>query len=179
METDRSTPEPVARPWLKARSSRRFALVDCQLGVSLFTTVGIVASVIALWLLGKLSWNHDPQTSQPFLPATSEMLTSRPQSAALEFHHALTTGNFVYAQSLAHAKAGALVDEVRASCADACPSPKASRGKVFTRATLLEAKGRYAKARAESFDRDNTLLQAATYELWREDDRWSVTSRTN
>jgi hypothetical protein len=165
-------------PWLKPRSLRRFEVVRQQLTVSLSTTATVVGGIFALWLLGKLSWNHDPQVSQAFQPASLVTLTNRPQNAALEFHHALSIGSFPYAKSLVSANSTSLVDEARAACSEACPTPEQSRDTIFTRASLLETNGRSATALAESFNAKNELLRRATYELIRENERWLIVART-
>lgn len=179
MESD-STPSPhetvTASDWLKPRSPRRFVLVDRQVGVALVTSAVVVTAVLGFWLLGKLSWNHDPLVSQSFQPASFVTLTNRPQSAALEFHQALSSGNFTYAKTLVTPTAMSLVEQAEAQCGSACPTPEQSKGKVFTRATLVETAGRTAVVRAESFDADDTLLKSATYEVSRADTGWLVTA---
>lgn len=179
---DSENPSSPAQPsapdvWLKPRSARRFALVNRQVNTALFTSGLVVVGTLALWLQGKLSWNHEPQVSQAFQPASFEVLTNRPQNAAIEFHHALYTGNFGYARRLLDASATELVDRAQQSCAPTCPTPEASAGKVFTRATLLEANGRESLVLAESFGVADAPLAAATYRLTREHDRWLVVAR--
>lgn len=174
-----SAPPPGADAWFKPRSTRRFALVDRQVNAALMTTGVVVVGVLASWLQGKLSWNHEPQVSQSFHPASFEVLTNRPQNAALEFHHALQTGNFGYARKLLDVSATELVDQAEKACTPGCPTPKASAGKVFTRATLLESTGRDSVVLAESFGIASAPLAAATYRLTRGEHGWRVMGRND
>lgn len=174
-ETDpRSEKTLESTTWLAPRASRRFALVDRQLTVAVVTTGVMVAGTLGFWLRGKLAWNHEPLMSQAFAQASLETLSNRPHSAALEFHHALASGDFGLARAFLSPAAADLVDRAQAACGSDCPRPELSRGRVFARAAVLENTPRTAVVRAEAFDTNDAPLNAATYDLVREADSWRV-----
>jgi hypothetical protein len=164
-----------SQAWLRGSSPRRLRLIDRQLRTALGLQGIVVIVVLSLWLLGKLSWNHDPLTSQRFRPLELPALTNRAQNAALEFHHDLVTGEFGQARLLVVEEAEKLVEDAAAACRDA--SPCASKERVFTRATLIRTVGQEARAFVESFAADGRPVGDATYNLSHASGRWLVTDR--
>lgn len=167
--------QSVSEPWLRGSSARRLQFIDRRLRTAVLLQAVIVCVVLGLWLLGKLSWNHDPLVSQGFRPLELPALTSRAQNAALEFHHDLVTGEFGQARLLVVEEAEKLVEDAAASCL--APSPCASKEPVFTRATLLRAAGSDARVFVESFAADGRPVGEATYNLSHASGRWLVTER--
>lgn len=164
-----------SEPWLRGTSVRRLALINRRFAKSLLLQGVIAAVVIGLWLLGKLSWNHDPLVSQRYRPVDVNVHTNRAQDAALEFHHDLTAGMFGEARLLAAEEAEPLVDSAVAACQP--PAPCASRERVFSRATLLSSSGQDARASVETYTRDGRLVSRGSYELSHASGRWLVTAR--
>lgn len=165
--------QPV--PWLSGTSARRLASIDRRFAMSLWLQGMIATAVLGMWLLGKLSWNHDPLVSQRYRPVEVNVHTSRAQNAALEFHHDLTAGLFGEARLLAAEEAEKLVDDAAAACQP--PSPCASQERVYSRATLLSSSGQDARASVETFTRDGKLVSRGAYELSHATGRWLVTAR--
>ncbi len=172
---DAGVGEPASDKWLTGTSRKELTLINHRLRQTLVLQ-GVVASVVfGFWLLGKLSWNHDPLVSQRFRRAEVNVLSNRAQNAALQFHHDLTTGQFGQARLLATEGAESLVDEAVAACQPSAPC--SSKARVFTRATLLRSLGQEAHTRVESFTKDGTLVSAATYEVSHASGQWLVAGR--
>lgn len=161
--------------WLRGSSPRRLRAIDRRLTIALTLQGVVVVVVLGLWLLGKLSWNHDPITSQRFRPLELPALTNRPLNAALQFHHDLVTGEFGQARLLVVEEAERLVDDAVAACQPTAPC--GSKEQVFTRATLMRAVGQDARAFVESFSADGRPVGDATYKLSHSSGRWLVTER--
>ena len=179
-EADPTNVKPSAssdEPWLRGSSPRRLRLVDKRLQIALGLQVIIAAVVFGFWLLGKLSWNHDPLVSQKWRPLELPALTNRAQNAALEFHHDLVTGEFGQARLLVVEEAEKLVDDAVAACQP--DAPCASKERVFTRATLIRSVGQEARALVESFAADGRPVGQGTYVLSHTSGRWLVSERVS
>src|SRR5690606_12299499 len=161
--------------WLRGSSPRRLRAIDQRLRIALLLQASVVVALVGLWMWGKLEWNRDPLVSQRFRPLELPALTNRAQNAALQFHHDLVTGAFGQARLLVVEEAEKLVEDAEASCTASATC--ASGERVFTRATLLRASGREARAFVESFAADGRLVADATYDLSHASGRWLVTAR--
>lgn len=141
-------------------------------------TVQLLAVLVGVgmsaWASAKLVYNDHPPEGQRYKPAELNVLTNRPKNAAMEFHHSLCVLDFDRAASLALPAARALVDARRAACDAACLRNREDLAEqTLTRATLIEAKGREAKAFVECHG-PGGKIDSATYNVRLEGSSWKV-----
>ena len=171
---------PVAREperWLPAAGPRvpsTWVLREQRLTGQLLLALTLVG--IVTWGAGKLAYNEHPAEGQRYTPAELNVLANRPKDAAMEFHHSLCVLDFERAAQLALPSAQSLVEERRAACDDDCKASRTDReSTTFTRARLIEAKGRDARADVECHSKG--AIDKASYTVRLEGPMWRVVER--
>lgn len=129
-----------------------------------------------LWGAAKVACNYHPLTSLNFKPVPLEALTDRPKNAALEFHHALNTGDVETARRLARPSAVAWLEEQLRACGAECRQRKQAWSPAAnTRAELHFVRGQRAEVSAETHYQGSMI--AGRYLVVREGQQWKVGRR--